>query len=113
MFIDSKKKKKHPFILQGSSQQILQGLVNQVVPLAQKRRTTELRQKEEEKKIDFLEQGTLLTFNNSTFQAFIGKAPEGEYFGVDISQSFAKHPKDHAILELIDYLSTNGSKMKI
>lgn len=81
--------------------------------MVQKRRTTELRQKEEDKKIEFLEQGTLLTFNNSTYEAMVEQNATGEYFGINLEQSFSKHSQEHTILTLIDYLTENGFSFSI
>lgn len=80
--------------------------------LIEKRRNMELKEMDD-KRLAFLQQGTLLTLDSSTYLVNVGgpkTKPTGDYFGVDFAQTYEKFHNDHMIFHLIDCILENGLK---
>lgn len=109
----------HPFILSGSSNQILQSLINETVPLVLERKKKDMLEKKQEQK-DFAE-GTILSVNNTTHQANVvlegvaklrislnakslsKDAKKKRWFGAPLEESIKLEP--HITHHLLSFLS--------
>lgn len=108
----------HPFVLQGSSSQILIPLVKQTIPILLPRKQEDLKEDQDEEGDTFAQKGTILAVDRSTYRADVvdAKAVEEKrakerqkkkFFGISVEQSMIeceKNKRKHLTDIIISYL---------